>query len=352
MRWWPSKRIEKRQGAYTDAVVAQILSRAGGSIPDPSATAALEIAAGLWSRSFGAATVKPSISAITASMLACISRELIRVGECIFAIEVSRDGRFSFHPAGSWDVVGGTSPESWRYRLDLFGPSGSTTRIYPWESVLHFQFAHDRVDSPWQGLGPLQYASSTGKLAGGLERLLGQEVSARSGYVIPVPADGGDDSEDDPLASLKTDIAALDGSASLVETVASSWGEGRGAAPSQDWAQKRIGASPPDVLEALRTSSGASVLAACGVPPGLADPRAEGGGQRESFRRFIHTSVQPASVLVAEEFTRKLEVEVSLSFESLFASDLSGRARSLASMVKAGVDLTKAMALSGLLLDE
>ena len=232
MRWWPSKRIEKRQGAYTDAVVAQILSRAGGSVPDPSAIAALEIAAGLWSRSFGAATVKPSISAITASMLACISRELIRAGEVVFAIEVSRDGRFSFHPAGSWDVVGGTSPESWRYRLDLFGPSGSTTRIYPWESVLHFQFAHDRVDSPWQGLGPLQYASSTGKLAGGLERLLGQEVSARSGYVIPVPADGGDDSEDDPLASLKTDIAALDGSASLVETVASSWGEGRGAAPS------------------------------------------------------------------------------------------------------------------------
>ena len=126
----------------------------------------------------------------------------------------------------------------------------------------------------------------------------------------------------------------------------------RGAAPSQDWAQKRIGASPPDVLEALRTSSGASVLAACGVPPGLADPRAEGGGQRESFRRFIHTSVQPASVLVAEEFTRKLDLSVSLSFESLFASDLSGRARSLRSMVESGLDLTQAMALSGLLLDE
>ena len=231
-------------------------------------------------------------SSISSSMMAGIGRELIRRGECIFAISVTRDGRFEFHPAGSWDVVGGTSPASWRYRLDLFGPSGSTTRIYPWSSVLHFQFASS-PERPWQGRGPLQYASATGKLAAGLERLLGQEVSARSGYVIPVPADGGDNEDDDPLASLKTDIAALDGSASLVETVASAWGEGRGAAPSQDWAQKRIGASPPDVLEALRTSSGASVLAACGVPPGLADPRAEGGGQRESFRRFIHTSVQP-----------------------------------------------------------
>ena len=321
------------------------------SIPDPASISALEVSAGLWSRSFGAATVKPSISAITASMLSSIGRELVRVGECVFALAVNRSGRFEFHPAGSWDVVGGTSPESWRYRLDLFGPSGSTTRIYPWSSVLHFQFASD-PSRPWLGLGPLQYASATGKLAAGLERLLGQEVSARSGYVIPVPVDGGDDEEDDPLASLKTDIAALDGSASLVETVASAWGEGRGAAPSQDWAQKRIGASPPDVLEALRTSSGASVLAACGVPPGLADPRAEGGGQRESFRRFVQSTIEPASVLVAEEFTRKLDVEVGLSFEALFSSDLSGRARALRSMVESGVDLTKAMALSGLLLDE
>ena len=125
MRWWPSKRTEKRQGgAYTDGVVAAILARAGGSIPDPSAISALEVAAGLWSRSFGAATVKPSISSISSSMMAGIGRELIRRGECIFAISVTRDGRFEFHPAGSWDVVGGTSPASWRYRLDLFGPSG------------------------------------------------------------------------------------------------------------------------------------------------------------------------------------------------------------------------------------
>ena len=85
-------------------------------------------------------------------------------------------------------------------------------------------------------------------------------------------------------ASLKADIAGLDGAASLVETTSAGYGEGKMAAPSRDWSQMRIGAAPPDVLEALRISAGDAVLAACGVPPALASTRAEGGGQRESFR--------------------------------------------------------------------
>ena len=57
-------------------------------------------------------------------------------------------------------------------------------------------------------------------------------------------------------------------------------------------------------------------------------------------------------MLVAEELTRKLDVEVSLSFESLFASDLSGRARAFRSMVEAGMALDQAASLAGLMLDE
>ena len=56
-------------------------------------------------------------------------------------------------------------------------------------------------------------------------------------------------------ASLKADIAGLDGAASLVETTSAGYGEGKMAAPSRDWSQMRIGAAPPDVLEALRISA-------------------------------------------------------------------------------------------------
>ena len=95
-----------------------------------------------------------------------------------------------------------------------------------------------------------------------------------------------------------------------------------------------------------------AVLAACGVPPSLASTRSEGSSQRESFRRFIHTTIQPASKMVAEELSRKLDQQISLSFESLFASDLAGRARAFRSMVEAGLTLERAAALTGLMLDE
>ena len=55
-------------------------------------------------------------------------------------------------------------------------------------------------------------------------------------------------------------------------------------------------------------------MAACGVPPGLADPRAEGGGQREAFRRFIYSTVHPAADMVAQELSEKLERPFEFSF--------------------------------------
>ena len=56
--------------------------------------------------------------------------------------------------------------------------------------------------------------------------------------MIPVPQDGGDGDEDtDPLAGLKTDIAAAKGNALLVETTSGGWQEGKVAAPTSDWKQ-------------------------------------------------------------------------------------------------------------------
>ena len=55
-------------------------------------------------------------------MRALIARDLIRRGESVHLIEVRRGGVVGLVPAGSWDVRGGWDPESWWYRLDLFGP--------------------------------------------------------------------------------------------------------------------------------------------------------------------------------------------------------------------------------------
>ena len=347
---WPWGRTETRQqsgGTFTDALVAAIVARAGGaSVGEPGALGALEVAAGLWSRAFASTELSPAIPAVTPSMLASVGRELVRRGESLWAIDVSR-GVITLTPAGSWDIAGGSNPETWVYRLDTFGPSGSETRVYPASSVLHFRYAPE-PERPWSSPSPLGYARATGRLAANLELRLGEEAGAPTGSLLAVPSDGGDGSTDDPLASLKTDLGALRGSVALVETTSGGWSEGRAAAPQSDWKAQRMGANPPATLSELRGAAAMDVLSACGIPPGLASDKAEGSGQREAWRRFGITMHSVARG-VAQELGEKLDVPgLRLHFEALGSADLAGRSRAVGILAKAGVPLTRALELAGL----
>ena len=116
MRWPWSKQVETR-ASYSDAVVAAILSQASGTAAagDPGAIAALETSAGLYSRAFASATVKPDnfrTAPITPALLALIARNLIRRGESLHLIEVE-GGAIRLSPVGTWDISGGDDPRSW-----------------------------------------------------------------------------------------------------------------------------------------------------------------------------------------------------------------------------------------------
>ena len=75
----------------------------------------------------------------------------------------------------------------------------------------------------------------------------------------------------------------------------------------------------------------------------------DAAGQRESWRRFLHGSVQPLGDLLAAELADKLAVPgLALRFDRLFASDLSGRARAFGSLVQGGMDKDRAARLAGL----
>ena len=56
---WPWSRPEVRSANYTDQVISQILSSAGGA-GDGGALAAIEASARLWGSGLASATVKPS----------------------------------------------------------------------------------------------------------------------------------------------------------------------------------------------------------------------------------------------------------------------------------------------------
>ena len=348
---WPWTREKRESQPYTDAIVAALQEQAGGTLAgSPSALGALEIAAGYWARAFASAEIQPAnevTAAITPAYLALIGRELCRRGECVFSIDVDAAGVRLF-PAGSWDIRGGYDERSWWYRIDLFGASQNVTKFVPGQAVIHPRYAVD-PGNPWLGLSPLQYARTAGALASNLEKRLGEEAGGSVGHILPIPHDGGDGTDSDPLAALKGDLRAGKGRTLLMETTAAGWDEGKASAPQVDWKPRRFGADPPDALVNLKSEAALTVLSACGVPPMLAASKAGDTGQREAWRRFLHGTVQPVAVLVAEELSAKLDQEIRISFDALFASDLAGRARAFASLVKAGMPLEKAAGLAGLL---
>ena len=349
----PWQRTEHRASA-TDALVQAILGAAqGNTTGDWRAIAALETAVSLYASAFAVSTVHCEnarvTAALTPSFLSTVARALIRHGEFLAALEATPARGLELLTAGSWDVRGGPAEDGWFYRCDLNGPSGTVSRTVPSAGVIHVRYAVDPRRA-WRGLSPLAWASSTGALAGNLELRLGEEAGSPVGAYLALPrADGVDpDDESDPLADIRADIRAAGGSQVLVETTAAAFGEGRGGAPMTDWKPNRFGANPPATLDALRSHVGLAILSACGVAVSLATD-ADGTSQRESWRRFVHGPVAALAAIVGGELNWKLDTEVSFTFGSLYASDLTGRASALGRLVKqAQMPLDEARVVCGL----
>lgn len=351
---WPWSKPEKRESVgYTEGFLRALIAQASGSAGgDPSASWALETAAALYSRAFAAVKITGDrTEGVTASMMALVGRNLIRSGQSLHVIDVRHSLNLlvlSFSPSGSFDIYGGEDEADWTYRVTLYGPDALKTRYVPSGGVLHFRYSIDPA-RPWRGIGPLGWATDTGALQANLEKRLSEETGAPTAHLLPLPQDGGDGGEDDPLASLKQDIADARGRTLLVETAMSGWGEGMSGAPRSDWKANRIGADPPDAIVSLRSDSAMAVLSACGVPPGLASGEGTAQGAREDYRRFVMLSVEPLLSQVREELETKLETEIAFDLKNLWGHDLQGRAASFKAMVQGGMALEKAVAASGLM---
>ena len=343
---------EKRQsgGEYSDAVVRLLEAQAAGTAADASSTAAVEAAAGALSRAFAASEVQGPgwvRDAVTPEFLGQVGRDLVRSGDSLHVIQVDRAGTVSLLPCSSWHFEGAAHPDTWRVRATVYGPSTSITRFLPFSGVVFVRWG-SAPGQRYVGTGPLSWAHTTAKLQSETERSLAEESSGPVAQLLPIPQDGGDGSKDDPLAELKADIRTARGRALLLETTSGGFGEGMSAAPRKDWISSRLGPHPPSSMPELMGRGFLEVLAACGVPPGLFLD-ADGTAQRESYRRYFALTVEPLAGLLAAELSAKLEAEIGLSFSGRFAADLSGRARAFQSMVKAGMEPSKAAALAGLM---
>ena len=161
-----------------------------------------------------------------------------------------------------------------------------------------------------------------------------------------------DDESDDPTQPTKLDtlldtITGADGSLVPTETTAEGWKEGRTAAPVQDYTPKRFGPFVDTAMLELRRDVTAAILSSAGVGVELVKAT-DGSSQRESWRRFIVSTIQPMGRIIAEEATRKLETDIELSFERLRGSDTQSIARGLRQLTESGMSLADAMRVVGL----
>ena len=307
----------------------------------PEELAAVAASAAMVGRAFSLADVEPRLAGLSAGLLGLVGRELVYRGESVLVIDVDIVDGLRLTPSSSYDITGGWQPATWRYRCDLQGPSRVITSRREYAEVIHPRI---NVDSkrPWRGQAPWKSAALTANLAARVELGLTQEASLPPARIAPWPHDNTEEIQGYQARLARGGILTLP----TADTLA-----GDSALPSGAIEPRKIGAEPAQALVELREQTTAEVMAACGCPMELFHG-SEGAASREALRRWLHSTILPWAAVVQEELSEKLEREVRLSFDRLMASDLSGRARAFQSMVKGGMNVSKAARLAGLMQDE
>ena len=354
------RRREKRSagGGYSDAVVAAIEAQAAAKVADASSTAAVEAVAGMLSRAFADAEVIGEDwvqDAVSPFWLMQVGRSLIREGASLSVVQMSNAGHLYLVPAAFWnferyDQPGGDLEDGWQARVTTYGPGSSHTRLLGRDRLVYVRWGTS-PGTRYRGQGPTSWAHLTARLQGEVERSLGDEAAGPLAHILPIPQDGGDDDDDDdPLKQIKLDIAAARGRAVLTETTAAGWGEGKASAPQADWRPQRLGPAPPEAFVQVARDAFSRMVAACGASVSLFTD-ADGTAQREAWRRWHLSTVQPLAKLLAHELTVRLETPVSLRLDK-YPTDLAGRASAFKALVTGGMDVAAAVATAGLLADD
>ena len=331
-------KAEKRQEDYTEALLAAAQTTLSGGSVDIKKTASIATAASLVGRCLAISKVSPDRlkTAFTATMLFDLGRDLIESGEAVYRISI-KGGRINLERASTWRITGKTQ---WFYNLEIPSPSG--------KGQFHFSSAeavfHPRINAhkatPWKGRGAGELASSTATLLGSLEKIMANELKNGSGYILPIPSITPGEAD-----NLQKKLVGLKGGSVLVPSA--TFAQDRESAGN--YKPSRVGADFPETYSALRLDLHEAILNSIGISLSLFS---SGANSREAYRLFLHTALSPIISAVETEARLKLDESLSLSPEALFAADVVGRSRAFGSMIKGGMDVSKAAALSGLITAE
>ena len=176
---------------YTGQILASYYAAATGRI-QASATAGVQAAAGIVARGLATATVEGDGGAVDPQLLEGVGTDLVRAGRFLGRLTVGANGRVRILRAGAVAsvVYGDADPDSWRYSLQMGGPSSSQT---VWTTAAETVNVRINSDSyrPWEGIAPLARAVASGQLAARLSSSLGDEADIVVSRIIPIAQGSG-----------------------------------------------------------------------------------------------------------------------------------------------------------------
>ena len=319
--------LEKR-ASYTDLLTEILIARATATNVVSAYSAAIETAKGTVARGFAAGEATGDGGLLTPYVLSMIGSDLIERGEAVFYLvenRLLRVAHYSIQKGGRYEF----DYTPWRRPSEESKTVSVTPRL-----ILH-------VFSGNTGLNKLTGAVDFLKR---MESKLRDEANASTGMILPVPADP----DDEGMTELQTQIRNLQGKTFLAETTADAYGLGKEQAPAGDWVQKRLGPVIPEGNIKAYQEIERTVLAASGVPIEIVSGDAQGTAAREGWRRFLFGTIHPMSrYLITAMADLGNGYTVQLDFQNLQASDVVGRARSVGTLVQAGVELDEALEHAG-----
>ena len=324
--------------SYTDTILDSDLAQATGDDAslDAAATGMVAFGVAMYVGAFAVADVTPALPALSPDYMARVARRLLTSGNAVDAILVNRDG-LALLPASTWDITGPPDPARWRYVVDLPGPSRDDTIRTSADGVIHVRIGQGKY--PWDGRSPLRNAGLTARMLQRLELRLGDETGSRAGYLLQY---------DTGLAAGAVQAIEADVKAARGGTVVTAKGGGVDGVRSGNhgWGLQRVGSTVPESNVMLRRDVGMDALAALGINPRLII--GDGSAVREAYRQLLRIAIAPMGRIVAAELTAKLDREVTVNFDPIFAADVAAAARAFKSYVESGLPAAEAKELAGI----
>ena len=333
---WPFKPKPRapdlEQRAFSGLTLDYVNSRRKGLLSEGNVpmSATVGTAIHYWQSAFAMVDALPE--PMPANTLAQIGQDLLMRGESCFHIRLT-DGDLDLVPVAYWDELG-----NGRYHLHI-ARVNTTETVRALESEVLKLVINPHPAQPWRGRSPFQLMGLSPLLLAEIEQAVSGAMPMAGKGFLPMPASIAKEEKDKALSGLQNgSLAVVTSKADFAHQTGGERSEFRRVELTPDLSKLDANKFTDDLH--MR------ILTGCGIPPALLTAQGNAGAMREAYRLFALQTVKPLTRQILPELTRKLGVK-ALNLDGMLSADVAGRARAVGILTSAGVELDKAMKLTG-----